>query len=91
MPEKTNFLIGQGETLTQRIDLQPGGGEKADPYSLNDAFKAIKPQLERTANNIFGLPAGACPQDEAVISITLHPSYLAKSYHPANLLRLRTY
>lgn len=87
MADRTNFLLGRGETLIQAIELQSGGGEKADPYSLGDAFRALKPQLERTSAQLFSLPQEACPNDEAVISVTLHPSYLAKSYHPASLLR----
>lgn len=87
MASKTNFLLGQGETLIQRIELQSGGGSKTDPYSLNDALRAIKPQLENTASALLSLPQDACPDDEAVMSITLHPSYLAKSYHPNNLFQ----
>src|SRR3546814_16675650 len=33
------------------------------------------------------LPDLACPAGEAALELTLHPSYLAKSYYPANLLR----
>ena len=45
MADRANFLLGQGESLIQRIELQSGGGEKVDPYSLGDAFKAINARV----------------------------------------------
>jgi hypothetical protein len=87
MAEPINYLIGRGETLVQPIELASGGGEKAHPYTFEEALSQVKPQLERTAATIEDLPDLACPSGEAVISITLHPSYLAKSYHPSRLLR----
>jgi hypothetical protein len=87
MAEPVNYLIGRGETLVHPIDLASGGGEKAHPYSLEEALSQVSPQLSRTAQAIEELPNLATPNGEAVISITLHPSYLAKSYHPSRLLR----
>lgn len=87
MADGKNFLIGRGETLIQPVELKSGGGEKTDPYSLTDALRRLTPQLGSTDKTVSLLPDGACPNDEAIFSITLHPSYLAKSYHPTNLLR----
>lgn len=86
MPDPINYLIGRGETLIQPIELASGGGEKAHPYTFDEALDRLTPELEVMAESIDRLPPLACPNDEAVISITLHPSYLAKSYHPSRLL-----
>ena len=42
--------------------------------------------LSQTVSDVYKLPSVACPRDEAVISLTLHPEYIAKSYFPSKLL-----
>ena len=86
MADPINYLIGRGETLVQPISLASGGGEKAHPYSFDEAFARLKPELDSLKSAVDALPSLACPNDEAVVSLTLHPSYLAKSYHPTRLL-----
>lgn len=81
-----NWLIGQGESLVQKIDLSTGGGAKAYPYSFEEAFSRLDDQLEFTADAVESLPNLACPNDEAVVALTLNPAFLAKTYHPTNLL-----
>lgn len=86
MAEPINYLIGRGETLVQPIDLLSGGGSKAHPYSFSEAYERLSAEMVVTEAAVGELPQLACPNDEAVVSITLHPSYLAKSYHPGRLL-----
>lgn len=86
MADPINYLIGRGETLVQPISLASGGGEKAHPYSFDESFARLQPELKTLSETIDSLPTLACPNDEAVISMTLHPSYLAKTYHPTRLL-----
>ena len=86
MASPINYLIGRGETLIQPIELASGGGEKAHPYTFEEALARLSPELEQVSASIDRLPVLACPNDQAVVSITLHPSYLAKSYHPTRLL-----
>lgn len=81
-----NWLIGQGESLVQRISLSTGGGEKAFPYSFDEAFQRLESALDTTASSLEALPSLACPNDEAVVGVTLNPAFLAKTYHPTNLL-----
>ena len=81
-----NFLIGRGESLIQPISLASGGGEKAHPYSVDETFVRLSSELEHLSEIVTDIPDLACPNGEAVISITLHPAYLAKSYHPSKLL-----
>jgi len=86
MANPINYLIGRGETLVQPISLNTGGGDKAHPYTFEEAMVRLRPEIASTGQSVDELPALACPNDEAVISLTLHPSYLAKSYHPSRLL-----
>ncbi len=84
----TRYLIGKGELLTYPIDTpKKEPGEKVHPYTLSAAQKALIPQIQTAAANFKALPAGACPDDLAVATVTLHPAYLAKSYFPRNLLQ----
>lgn len=84
---RTNFLIGNGESLVTKVNANSGSGEKSHPYSYEERVEDLEPILGKVIRQIDELPAGACPNDEAVIAVTLHPSYLAKSYHPNGLLK----
>jgi hypothetical protein len=82
------FLIGQGEKLSEEIARPPRGmGDKAHPYSFAVARRRLALQWENTAAGIEALPDLALPCGKAALEVTLHPSYLAKSYYPANLIR----
>lgn len=82
------FLIGQGEKLSVDIARPPRGmGAKAHPYDFEDARRLLAPQGEVAAKQIRALPDLAMPGGEAVLELTLHPSYLAKSYYPSALMR----
>jgi len=82
------YLIGQGEQLSEEIARPPRGmGEKAHPYSFSEARRRLAPQWQSTAKAIESLPPLARPGGEAALEVTLHPSYLAKSYYPTGLIR----
>ena len=84
----TRYLIGKGELLTYRIDAPKKKlSDKKHPYTLTEAKARLIPQLE-AANAVFSeLPDSACPDDQAVARITLHPAYIAKSYFPRLFLQ----
>jgi hypothetical protein len=82
-----NYLIGFGERLVQPVSITSGGGAKKHPYTFETARQRLAPQLAATLQSVSALPSRACPNDEAVVAVTLHPTYLAKSYFPENLLR----
>src|SRR5262245_61739468 len=86
MPRNNNYLLGRAERLVRRIEPPVIAPSKAHPYTLEQAVERVVPKVEQVAEEIGDLPRLACPQDEAVALVTLHPSYLAKSYYPANLL-----
>ncbi len=82
------YLIGQGEKLSEEIARPPRGmGDKAHPYSFAEARRRLAPMWRSAAAAIDELPNLALPCGQAALEVTLHPSYLAKSYYPANLIR----
>lgn len=81
------FLIGRGELLTHEIPPPPSIPKKSHPYTLDEARKAILPQLRQVIADQKTLPAAACPRDIAVAKLDLHPTYIAKSFFPKSLLR----
>lgn len=82
-----NFIMGYGERLTERV-APPGRSpwEKSMPYTGKMARDRLAPQFSELAREISSLPALACPRDEAVAVVTLHPEFIAKSYFPHDLL-----
>lgn len=82
-----NYLIGFGERLVRPISLKTGGGPKRFPYTFEEARTRLLPEWQRAARRIASLPDLACPSDKTVISVMLHPAFLARSYYPSNFLR----
>lgn len=87
MAESRNYLLGFGERLTERIDPVKRPMEKADPYQFNEARDRLAPRIRMVVREIDSLPELACPQDECVAAVTLHPAYIAKSFFPLGLFR----
>ena len=87
MPEKRNYLLGFGERLIAQVEIGGGGGPKKPPYSFEEAQRRLEPMLANAASAFDALPDKACPNGEAVASVTLHPEYYAKSYYPSGFLR----
>lgn len=87
MADKRNYLLGYGERLTAPVEMPGRKVEKHPPYTFEEARSRLVPMLDSAASSLDELPATACPGDQAVASITLHPEYYAKSYFPGGLLR----
>lgn len=83
---KRNFLLGKGERLAEDITVVRGGGPKSAPYTFSEARARLAPRFSNAMKDIDALPAAACPDDQAVVSLTLNPEYIAKSYFPHELL-----
>lgn len=84
---QTRLLIGNGESLVTKISQNTGVGDKTHPYEFEERVRDLTPVIESVLEAVDDLPDLACPDDEAVVAVTLHPSYLARSYHPSALLR----
>lgn len=84
---QTNFLIGRGELLTQSIKGIGRKIDKADAYTFERARERLTEQAVSTSSSLDLLSATACPQDFGVARLVLNPSYIARSFFPASLLR----
>lgn len=84
---QTNFLIGRGELLTHDIKGPPRNPGKSEVYTLEESQKRLFSQAVVTANLLDQLPSAACPHDFGVARIVLNPSYIARSFFPADLFR----
>jgi hypothetical protein len=81
-----NLLLGGGENLAGRATIVRGGGPKKMPYTLAEVRAELLAPVQVIAAALRGIPASAKPRGEGVFEMTLHPSFLARSYYPAKLL-----
>ncbi|CAD7559979.1 S8 family peptidase [Aeromonas hydrophila] len=84
---QTNFLIGRGELLTHDIKGPRRNFDKSEVYTLEQTQKRLLAQVVDTAAMLDQLPQNACPHDFGVSRFVLNPSYIARSFFPANLFR----
>ena len=87
MVDAPRFLIGFGERLTEPVILPSGGGAAPPPYNLLQARARLAPRFAQASEDAWQLPLNTCPNDRVISIITLHPSFIAKSYFPEQLLR----
>lgn len=86
MAREKNFLLGRGELLSEKVTVKKASGPKNPPYSFPEAQRRIVAKLGAVNRELRALPKDACPHDEAVAVLTMHPRYLSKSDFPAELL-----
>jgi len=87
MANDRRFLLGKGELLARQIEAPLMKPTKVHPYTFAEAQSRLAPEIAAVTKSAAALPAKACPSDNAVMVLTLHPAYLAKSYYPDELLR----
>ena len=85
--DNRNFLLGRGERLAEDVVVKSSPPNKEAPYTFYETRERLQPMLRSTVDAIDALPDEACPDDLAVVSLTLNPEYIAKSYFPNDLLR----
>jgi len=86
MARKANPLLGRGERLTGGVVVPTGGSEKKPPYRYASARRRVSKFAADTALEFGSLPGNACPGDEAVAILTMHPRYISKSDFPRDLM-----
>lgn len=86
MPGGAKFFLGYGERLTSRVAPPGGGGGPEPAYTFEEAAARLAPLVAATVSDLEALPRRACPENQAVGIITLHPQWMAKSYYPHRLL-----
>ncbi|MEV6215812.1 hypothetical protein [Nocardia sp. NPDC051833] len=67
------FLIGFGERLTAPIVPSRGGGSPPPPDTVAQARVRLAPLVRTASETAIALPKVACPDDETVTAVTLHP------------------
>ena len=82
-----NFLIGRGELLTHDIKGPRRKPGKKEAYSLAESVERLASQFVETGVTLDALPKDACPGDLGVARLMMNPSYIARSFFPATLLR----
>lgn len=87
MTAEPRYLLGRGELLTYAIDPLSSGTKTKPVYSWEESLARLQPQITRTVQQLNALPEAACPRDEAVALVTLHPQSISKSAQPVALLR----
>ncbi|GAX53111.1 hypothetical protein SO3561_04636 [Streptomyces olivochromogenes] len=87
MAGERNFLLGHGERLVAPVATPPGGATPELPYTAEEARQRLLPQVEAAVRAFDSLPAEACPSGKTVGLVTLHPQFIAKTYHPGDFLR----
>lgn len=85
MARKNNFLLGNGERLTEGVKIKGGGGSKNPPYDLETAKLQVHTWLNETVNEFEKIPKEASPDDNVSAIITMHPRYTSKSDFPKQL------
>jgi len=87
MAQKNNYLLGYAERLTHKVTVKTGGSPKKPPYTFDEARRRTTTKLATVQADFRALPSSACPNDEAVAVVTLHPRYVSKSDYPDELFR----
>lgn len=85
MARINNFLLGQGERIATKVTVPNTGGDKNPPYEFTRAKTRVRERLENVAGDFAKLPPDACPGEEAVAVVTMHPRYISKSDFPEQL------
>lgn len=86
MREVPRYLLGYGERLTAHIPAPLGGRPSEPAYGLAEAVERLSVAADTAASELEMLPQAACPHDQAVGVLTLHPQAIAKSYFPQQVL-----
>ncbi len=87
MARENNFLIGNGEQLTSKVEVPTSGGTKNMPYDFATTQKRIKNDLNNTYEYLKILPDDACPNNKSVAIITMHPRFVSKSEFPIDFIK----
>ncbi|MDR8816270.1 hypothetical protein [Burkholderia multivorans] len=85
MAREHNYLLGNGEKLAKEHSIDSGGREKSPPYTFPLSRDRLTKAVKEIADWAEGLPSDACPNDEIVAEVVLHPRYISKTEQPNQL------
>ncbi len=86
MAKEPNFLLGRGERLTKGVPYHSGFGTSPPPYSWDEQRLYLQKQISDQQAYMENLPTDACPDDQVVSQLTLHPQYYSRSAFPEKML-----
>jgi hypothetical protein len=82
-----NYLIGKAEQLTYRVPPPKINPQSEPLYTWEEVLGRITPQLQVVARQQEALSESTAPASLAVTRLTVHPSYIAKSFYPSGFMR----
>jgi hypothetical protein len=87
MPENLNFILGSGERLMEPIPA-PGRfvPKRVAPYSPGYARERLLQPLDEALTALAATPIEATVDGDAIVAVTLHPQFLAKTSYPGALM-----
>lgn len=87
MAERLNFILGSGERLMEPIPA-PGRfmPSRSAPYEPGYARDRLLRPVDEALSTLLATPEGATVDGDAVVTVTLHPQFLAKTSYPAAVL-----
>ena len=77
MNDGRRYLLGREERLTAPVSVPHGMNPPEPSYSRDEAISRLLPQTGILSQTLDTLPQAACPNDEAVATLTPHPQALA--------------
>lgn len=80
------YFLGFGERLSTKVSPSTAPSSTEPAYTFDEAVSRLRSPVAQTAAALLQLPSLACPRNEAVGVITMHPQWLSKSSHPQQLL-----
>lgn len=81
-------VLGNGEKYAfDNVYRGRPTGDEPRPYPYSVSSRRVSKRVSDTLKVAEKLPKDATPDDEIVTAVTLHPSFLAKSYYPTSLLK----
>ena len=85
MAKENNFLLGNGERLTEGVKIKKSGGDKNPPYEWHTAKNQVRNWLNHAVEEFEKIPNEASPEGNVSAIITMHPRYTSKSDFPKQL------
>jgi hypothetical protein len=82
-------ILGNGEKYTIDNVHHPRkpNDNPANPYPFSVSSRRVATRVKNTLDMVNQLPDMAMPEGEFVAAVTLHPSFLAKSFYPTALFQ----
>ncbi|MGG8495202.1 S8 family peptidase [Tenacibaculum sp. TC6] len=85
MDKRKRPILYNGEIYGKPIEKSGGFGEKHFPISYDQARETILSNIRETKMVIEDMPSTSRLPNEIVLSMIIHPDFLAKSYYPKTL------